>query len=104
MTPNELSERCVIWSAKDPDSHAFAQIVTAASEVLGTYQRDLANEFEVAESTVSRWSKGIARPHPRIQRQIVQSILRRAKRLCVRTASGSYVSVEASHGIAAKTR
>lgn len=37
-------------------------------------QRDLAGEFEVAESTVWRWSEGSARPHPKIQTQVVQYI------------------------------
>lgn len=37
-------------------------------------QRDLAGEFEVAESTVWRWSEGTARPHPKLQNQVVKYI------------------------------
>jgi len=33
-------------------------------------QRDLATEFEVAESTVWRWSEGKAKPHPKIQAEV----------------------------------
>ncbi|HWO18429.1 MAG TPA: hypothetical protein VNO30_06620 [Kofleriaceae bacterium] len=58
----------------------FAKILAASFEVLGTLQHDLAVEFEVAESTVSRWAKGTARPHPRIQKQVIRSLQRRAEK------------------------
>jgi len=35
-------------------------------------QRDLATEFEVAESTVWRWSEGTAKPHPKVQALVVE--------------------------------
>jgi hypothetical protein len=34
----------------------------------------LAREFEVALSTVSRWARGTANPHPRIRGQIAKFI------------------------------
>jgi DNA-binding transcriptional regulator YiaG len=34
----------------------------------------LAKEFEVATSTVNRWARGAARPHPRISAQILAYI------------------------------
>jgi hypothetical protein len=33
--------------------------------------RAVAAEFEVAESTVSRWARGVSRPHPSIQKQVL---------------------------------
>ncbi len=37
---------------------------------------DLAEEFEVASSTVIRWSQGTARPHLLVQRRVVAAIHR----------------------------
>lgn len=34
----------------------------------------LADEFEVALSTIERWALGIAKPHPKIQKLIVMFI------------------------------
>lgn len=90
-TPNQLLDVCLQWqSSGTPES--FAGIVAEAFETLGAYQRDLADDFEVAESTVSRWARGIARPHPLIQKQIVQWISRRAKKLAPprSASSGAY--------------
>ena len=36
---------------------------------------ELALEFEVAKSTVWRWSEGVAKPHPRIQQKIVKFVV-----------------------------
>jgi hypothetical protein len=36
--------------------------------------------FEVAESTVSRWAKGIARPHPGVQKYVVSELRKRVNR------------------------
>ena len=92
-TPTQLWEACSQWLASGtPES--FANIVGEAFETLGAYQRDLADDFEVAESTVSRWARGIARPHPLIQRQIVQWICRRAKKqMAVKSGSSGTYSV-----------
>src|SRR3954447_8589529 len=55
MTSSQLLEECTKWQSKGtPES--FARIVAEAFETLGAYQRDLADNFEVAESTVSRWA------------------------------------------------
>ena len=37
-------------------------------------QRELAEDFEVAESTVYRWASGLAVPHPKIQGLVVKWI------------------------------
>ncbi len=34
----------------------------------------IANEYEVAESTVKRWASGIANPHPRLKKMIADYI------------------------------
>jgi len=39
-------------------------------------KKKLAKQFEVAESTVERWAKGVVKPRPRIQLQVIQFILR----------------------------
>lgn len=56
----------------------FAQIVAQRLLELPSHQQqELADEFQVTVSTVSRWASGVARPHPRIQKQILDSIARR---------------------------
>lgn len=77
MTIEELVTNCTDWK---PAKLSFCDVIGAAL-TLGNSQRELAREFEVAESTVSRWARGVARPHPRLQLQIVKSVKRRAKRL-----------------------
>ena len=82
MTLHDFQSKCVAWVSSQQASPAeFAALLTAGFEVLGMFQRDLAAEFEVAESTVSRWAKGTSRPHPRIQKQIVKTLIRRCKRV-----------------------
>lgn len=77
MNAVDLEECCRRWNGS---SEGFAQVISTAVHSLGLYQRELANQFQVADSTVSRWASGIARPHPRLQKIIVASILRRAQR------------------------
>lgn len=80
MTPESFENACSAWLRdKEASEQTFAGIVEASFRVLGTFQRDLAREFEVAISTVSRWAKGTARPYPLIQKQIVQALQRRVK-------------------------
>lgn len=78
MNALELKKLCAAW---DASSNGFAAIVAAALDVLGVYQHDLAREFQVADSTVSRWAHGVARPHPRAQKLIVGAIKKRADRV-----------------------
>jgi transcriptional regulator with XRE-family HTH domain len=76
MDLKELKRVCSEWNQS---SEGFCGIVSATVSA-GLYQRELAAEFEVAESTVSRWSRGIARPHLRMQRLIVAAIEKRIQR------------------------
>jgi len=71
-----LQQLCSKW---DKSSEGFARIVAATVQTLGLYQHELASQFEVAESTVSRWANGVARPHPLAQKSIVAAIEKRAR-------------------------
>jgi transcriptional regulator with XRE-family HTH domain len=108
MGITDLKELCSRW---DHSSEAFSEIVAATVKTLGLYQRELAVQFHVAESTVSRWSSGTARPHPRFQEMIVAAIKRRttnALKASTRApaprphAAGR--SVSAGHAMAFKSR
>ena len=78
MTAEKFESACIAWLAqKQAPSDQFAQLVEQAFAVLGMFQRDLATEYEVAISTISRWAKGTARPHPLLQKQIVKSLAQR---------------------------
>jgi len=105
-TPAEFETTCAAWlnNEKNASTEGFAGILAASFEVLGTFQRDLAVEFEVAESTVSRWAKGTARPHPRIQKQVIRSLQRRAGKLVPRAQATSSTSPGAPVPLAAKPR
>jgi len=104
MTAVDIKSMCHQWNRS---SEAFRQIVAAAVATLGVYQRELADEFQVAESTISRWAHGVARPHPRLQDLIVASIGKRAAR-SVKAGQLDGVSRPAlraeAHLVAAKSR
>ena len=50
-------------------------------DVIGVSQRSIADEFEFAPSTVSRWAAGEAVPHRRIQQLVVADLEKKARRL-----------------------
>lgn len=90
MTPEMFEAACNAWlSEKEPSTESFGTLVGESFQVFGTFQRELAHEFEVAVSTVSRWAKGTARPHPLMQKQIVRSLFRRVKGMTARRAASS---------------
>jgi transcriptional regulator with XRE-family HTH domain len=74
MTAADLKKLCLEWNNSDKD---FAEIVNSASTVLNIHRRELAEEFQVAESTVSRWANGVARPLPGMQNLIISYINKR---------------------------
>lgn len=93
MLPPALWQRirllhlCDNWNnSRDVTSRAeaFSTIVRAGVDVFGRSQRELADEFEVSESTVSRWANGVTRPHPRLQQMVVTAIRRRSQRAQVK--------------------
>lgn len=86
MTSYQLLEACEkfdpIGTGDQPKVVSdFSIIVQNAFAVLGLYQRDLADDFEVAESTVSRWENGVAKPHPQIQRLVVDWVRKRTAKI-----------------------
>ena len=85
----DLLELCKRWD-ESPDE--FARIVDSCLGVFGMSQREMANEFEVAESTVSRWANGVARPHPRLSKLIVGFIQKRARRIARDTREAAPVA------------
>ena len=42
----------------------------------------LAQEFEVAESTIQKWALGATAPHPKIQRMVIAHVLHEKKISC----------------------
>lgn len=64
----------------------MAEIHQELQNVLSSYlannpeaNRDLADEFEVAVSTVKRWANGTAQPHPILTRRIIDSVKNKSK-------------------------
>jgi hypothetical protein len=81
---------CEEWEYH-PTTELFSRVV-AGADVLSRSHRDLATLFEVSESTISRWSKGYARPHRRVQRYVVSTLKRLAVR-AVRAAEPQLVEL-----------
>lgn len=113
MTSHELLTACKAFEPKPAGGEArvvsdFAEIVHNAFTSLGLYQRDLADDFEVSESTVSRWGSGIAKPHPQIQKRIVAWIGRRAAKMPApaysAAAATATTSSASSQGVRAEGR
>jgi len=78
MSLRDLCKQCESFEVSTSD---FASIVRNGLNLLGSLQRDFATEFDVNESTISRWAKGSAKPLPRFQKLVVKSILKKAKKL-----------------------
>ena len=64
----KLAKQCDEWAG---DADAFGTIVHDGLKHLGRKQREFADAFEVAISTVSRWADGSVLPHPVMQRFVV---------------------------------
>lgn len=69
---------CASWQ-NEPDK--FGEIVEQGLKVLGLRQRELADEFEVAISTISGWADGSVKPHKVVQEFVVGSIGKKARTL-----------------------
>jgi predicted transcriptional regulator len=78
MSLRQYLELCEAWE-KHPSTERFSRVV-AGADVLSRSQKELARQFEVAESTVSRWAKGYARPHLLVQQHVVSSLKKHAVR------------------------
>lgn len=64
------------WETHEP---VFADLIYLATDSLPDLARQLAREFEVAESTVNRWAKGTSTPLRRVRDQIADFIHDQAK-------------------------
>ena len=71
MNATEIVQLCTKWKT---DRTVFPTIVQEGVKYLNISQRELAEDFEVAESTVYRWASGLAVPHPKIQGLVVKWI------------------------------
>ena len=59
--------------ARQGDLEGFKSVVSGAIEQ-GHTEKELAKTFEVSEMVIKGWSKGFARPHPRIQEYVVDTL------------------------------
>ncbi len=71
-----LIRRCLEW---DGNAEDFAIIVKEYLVLNGNDPRPLAEEFECAVTTISRWADGFARPRPRVMRWVVRRIAKLAR-------------------------
>ena len=99
-TMAELVAGCKAWKGNDA---LFPDIVASYLELSGLSQEDLADVFEAATSTVSRWANGVARPHPRMEKLVVAWIEKRARKV-VESASATGGSSWTPVAAAAKPR
>jgi hypothetical protein len=82
LTPNENLLRKLIQDihAWNGDARRFADIVRNALDIAPDRRalaHHLAGEFECAVSTVQRWAKGVASPHPLVRKLVLESIRKR---------------------------
>jgi hypothetical protein len=89
-TMKDLAEFCKSWKVEDNDG--FKEIVSSYLAITGNQQRVLADEFEAAISTVSRWASGFARPRTRMKRDVVGWISKRALAAASRVEPSSSAS------------
>src|SRR4249920_2160222 len=72
----DLRHACKTWSGSED---LFRQILIAYLTQWGAYQRDLARELGMAESTIARWVSGASRPHPAFQAVVIARIGQKAE-------------------------
>lgn len=77
VTLAQYRQICSEWNG---DSREFSWLVRNG-DIAGVSQRAIADEFEFAPSTVSRWAAGEALPHKRIQKLVVGGLEKKARRL-----------------------
>ena len=95
MTLKELIDSChhfePVRGAVEPGVLSdFASVVHHALAILGMTHGDLADSFEVAESTISRWASGISKPLPHLQRRVVASIAKRGRKMVAAVDAGRF--------------
>jgi hypothetical protein len=77
VTIEQYRRMCAEWTG-DPGEFCW---LVQHGDIAGVSQRGIADEFEFAPSTVSRWATGEALPHKRIQKLVIAGLEKRAGRL-----------------------
>jgi hypothetical protein len=77
VTIEQYRQYCAEWKG---DPAEFSWLIQHG-DIAGATQRVIADEFEFAPSTVSRWAAGEALPHKRIQKLVVAGLEKKARRL-----------------------
>jgi hypothetical protein len=77
VTIEQYRRMCTEWNG-DPGEFSW---LVQHGDIAGVSQRAIADEFEFAPSTVSRWAAGEALPHKRIQKLVIGGLEKRARRL-----------------------
>src|SRR5690242_19762764 len=77
VTIEQYRRYCAEWKG---DPVEFSWLVRHG-DIAGISQRAIADEFEFAPSTVSRWAAGEALPHKRIQKLVIAGLEKKARRL-----------------------
>lgn len=77
VTIEQYRRICAKWTG-DPEEFSW---LVQHGDIVGSSQRAIADEFEFAPSTVSRWAAGEALPHKRIQKLVIGGLEKKARRL-----------------------
>ena len=72
----DLRASCGLW--EDGENEAFANLVGFYLNLWTDGRQALADEFEAAPATVTRWAKGVSRPRLRMRRDVVAWIGQKA--------------------------
>ena len=75
-TAHEYQMRCEAWRRR-PDQEAFGRLLAEAGVFRS--RKELALQLEVPEAVILRWERGRVRPHPMLQRQVVDELTRIAR-------------------------
>jgi hypothetical protein len=77
VTINEYQNFCAHWKGEGP---LFAWLLQH-SAIVGVSQAGIAQDFEFAASTVSRWAAGQAAPHKRVQKLVIDHLTKKGAQL-----------------------
>jgi Trp operon repressor len=67
-----LMNMCQEWR---PGDHVqFRAIIGSFLRLCGAAQRQLADQLQVSEASISRWANGLAKPHVRFQQLVVDHV------------------------------
>ncbi|MDE2366336.1 MAG: hypothetical protein KGM95_05320 [Betaproteobacteria bacterium] len=86
VTIEQYRQYCAEWTG---DPAEFSWLVQHG-DIAGVSQRAIADEFEFAPSTVSRWAAGEAFPHKRIQKLVITGLEKKARRLEMAAATAAF--------------